>query len=252
MIRYALCVFIAGSFIGFTANAASDVKAPIEKQWSFDGITGTVDRQSAQRGYQVYKEVCAACHSLRLIPFRTLEQLGFSEAEIKTLAASYEVQDGPNDDGEMFMRPARPSDRLPSPYPNEQAARAVNNGAYPADLSLMVKARPGGANYVYSLLVGYENAPEGFELGAGMHYNPYFPGAQIAMPSPLMDGLVGYADGTEASVEQMAADVANFLQWTAEPEMEKRKRMGIKVMIYLVIFTLFFYYAKRSIWSRIK
>ncbi len=250
--RYAILVFLAGMFLGATANAASDVKHPLEKEWSFDGVFGTIDKQSAQRGYQVYKEVCAACHAMHLVPFRTLEQLGFSEAEIKTLAATYEVEDGPNSDGDMFMRPARPSDAFPSPYANEQAARALNNGAYPPDLSLMVKARPNGANYLYSLLIGYEEAPADVKLGNGMYYNPYFPGGQIAMPAPLSDGLVEYADGTEATSEQMAYDLVNFMQWTAEPEMEQRKRMGIKVFVYLLIFTAFFYYAKKVIWGRLK
>lgn len=250
--RYALFIFVAGMLLGFNAHAASDAKHPREVQWPFDGIFGTFDKQSAQRGYQVYKEVCASCHSMRLIPFRTLEQLGFSEAEVKSLAAQYETQDGPNDDGEMYMRPSRPSDAFPSPYANEQAARASNNGAYPADLSLMVKARPNGANYLYSLLTGYEEAPADVTLGVGMYYNPYFPGGQIGMPAPLSDGLVDYADGTEATADQMARDVTNFLQWAAEPEMEQRKRMGIKVFIYLVIFTVFFYYAKKIIWRNVK
>ncbi len=250
--RYAVVVFLTGLFFGVAANAASDAKHPEAMDWSFDGIFGTVDRQSAQRGYQVYKEVCASCHSMRLIPFRTLEQLGFSEAEVKSLAAQYEVEDGPNDDGEMFMRPARPSDRMPSPYANEQQARASNNGAYPPDLSLMVKARTNGANYLHALLTGYEEAPADVKLGTGMYYNPYFPGGQIGMPAPLSDGLVEYADGTEATAEQMSRDLVNFLQWTAEPEMEQRKRMGIKAFIYLLIFTLFFYYAKKIIWGRLK
>lgn len=250
--RYGLFVFLTGALLGFAANAASDAKHPEQLEWSFDGVFGTVDKQSAQRGYQVYKEVCAACHSMRLIPFRTLEQLGFSEAEVKSLAAQYEVEDGPNDDGEMFMRPGRPSDAFPSPYANEQAARASNNGAYPPDLSLMIKARPDGANYVYSLLTGYEEAPADMKLGAGMYYNPYFPGGQIGMAPPISEGLIEYADGTEASKEQITKDVVKFLQWAAEPEMEQRKRMGIKAFVYLLIFTIFFYYAKKIIWRRVK
>ncbi|MCD6034605.1 MAG: Cytochrome b/c1 [Rickettsiales bacterium] len=236
-----------------SAHASGNGEPLREVKWAFDGPLGAVDRQSTQRGLQVYKEVCASCHSLKLIPFRTLEHLGLSEAEVKTLAAGYNVQDGPNDEGEMFERPARPSDHFPSPFANEKAARASNNGAFPPDLSLIVKARPHGANYLYSLLTGYgHEVPEGVQVGEGMHYNPYFPPHQIAMPQPLSDGQVTYADGTVATVDQMARDVVNFLQWTAEPEMEARKHMGIKVMIYMVIFTVFFFFAKRRVWADVK
>lgn len=222
---------------------------PKQMVWKFDGVLGTVDRQSAQRGLQVYKEVCAACHSLNLVAFRTLTDLGFSEAEVKAFSAAYTVKDGPNDEGEMFERPGMPSDKFVSPHANEQAARAANNGAYPPDLSLMIKARPDGANYLYSLLTGYSDAPAGFHLNEGMNYNPYFPNMQIAMPSPLTDGGVTYEDGTTASVNQMAKDVVNFLQWTAEPEMEQRKSMGLRVMMYLGIMTAFFVIAKRRLWK---
>lgn len=325
------------------AFAAGDVEKPLQQDWSFDGVFGTFDKPAIQRGFQVYKEVCSTCHGLNRVAMRTLQDAGFSEAEVKSLAASYMVMDGPNDDGEMFERPGRPSDKLPSPYPNEQAARAVNNGAYPLDLSLITKARADGPNYVYSLLTGYKDAPaylckevddegacvkfhrigpqeaeevlkaqkeaeeaakddvaetadaaadapkekveeekklakkgdlffcsaivhneevvdgktvktEGCtEMGKTMHYNPYFAGKQIAMVAPLhTEGQVEYQDEkTKATVEQMSHDVVNFLQWAAEPEMENRKRMGIRVMIFLVFFTVFFYIAKKRIWSRI-
>ncbi len=180
--------------------------------------------------------------------FRSLDGIGFSEGEIKALAAEYTIADGPNDDGEMFDRPGKPSDRFPSPYPNEQAARSVNNGAYPPDLSLMIKARPDGANYTYSLLTGYSDAPEGMHMGEHMNYNAYFPGNEIAMPAPLSNGQVSYQDGTEATVDQMARDVVSFLQWAAEPEMEQRKRMGIRTLAFLLIMTVIFYVAKRRIW----
>jgi ubiquinol-cytochrome c reductase cytochrome c1 subunit len=215
-------------------------------------MLGTVDQVSAQRGLQVYQNVCASCHSLKRIAFRNLGAIGFSEAEIKTLAESYEVADGPNQEGEMFVRPGRPSDRFPSPFANEEAARASNGGAYPPDLSLMVKARPDGANYLYSLLVGYQDAPEGVEMADGQYYNPYFPGGKLAMPAPLSEGLVEYQDGTVATVEQMAHDLVNFLQWTAEPEMQSRKRMGLKVLGFLVLSSLFFYAAKRIVWRDVK
>ena len=243
-----MCVFVAS-----TALAASDVKHPRQQPWSFDGVFGTFDEVSIQRGLQVYREVCAACHGLKRIPFRRLTDIGFSEAEVKALAAEYTMQDGPNDDGEMFDRPGKPSDYFPSPYANEKQGRSLNNGAYPPDLSLMIKARPDGANYVYSLLTGYEDAPEHVNLLAGQYYNPYFPGGKLSMAPPLaMDGQVDYQDGTEASVGQMAKDVVNFLQWTAEPEMEQRKRMGLRVMIFLSIMTVLFYIAMKRIWADVK
>lgn len=247
-------VLLAAVSISAQANAASaNQEHPREVVWPFDGITGTVDRAAAQRGYQVYKEVCASCHSLKRVAFRQLEAIGFSEAETKAIAAEYNVIDGPDDAGDMFERPARPSDKMPSPFANENAARASNGGAYPPDLSLIVKSRPNGANYIYSLLTGYgKEVPADVHLGAGMNYNPYFAGGQIAMAAPLSDDAVEYMDGTPATTDQMSRDVVQFLQWAAEPEMEQRKRMGLKVLIYLVIFTFFFYLAKKRIWSRIK
>lgn len=238
-------------YLKATKKSNYDVLPPIDIQWQFEGVLGTVDKQSAQRGYQVYKEVCAACHAMKRIPFRTLSDIGFSEAEIKTLAASFQVEDGPNDDGDMFERPGRPSDVFPSPFANEKQARAANGGAYPPDLSLMIKARVNGADYVYSLLAGYdENIPAEIEMGEGMHYNPYFPGKQIAMMAPLMDDMIEYSDGTPATVDQMSRDLVNFLQWAAEPEMERRKEMGLKVLIFTLIFTVLFYFAKVAIWSK--
>ena len=255
MIRIVLQTIITLCLIvglgGVSAMAASDAEHPKELHWSFDGVFGTVNRQSAQRGLQVYREVCAGCHGLKRIAFRNLADIGFSEAEIKTMAAEYTVEDGPNDDGEMFERPAIPSDRFPSPYPNDKAASSLNNGAVPPDLSLIIKARPNGANYVYSLLTGYGEAPAETELGEGQNYNPYFPGGKIAMAVPLMEDMVTYQDGTNASVDQMSQDIVNFLQWAAEPEMEQRKHMGIRVMIFLAIMTFLFYLAKKRIWRDI-
>lgn len=240
-------------FISLNTFAASDAKPPKQQIWPFDGFFGQQDHQSIQRGFQVYKEVCSACHGIKRVAFRNLKEIGFSEAEIKEIAKNYTVIDGPNDDGEMFERPGRPSDYFVPPYKNEKAARAANNGAYPLDLSLIVKAREDGANYVYSLLTGYyEVKPEGVEIPEGLHYNPYMAGGKIAMASPLSNGQVSYMDGTNNSLEQMARDVVNFLQWTAEPEMDKRKYMGVRTMLYLFVFTVLFYFANKRVWSKVK
>ncbi len=231
---------------------ATDATPPKQMLWPFDGVFGKVDRQAAQRGFQVYKEVCATCHALKHLYYRNLKDLGFSEAEIKELAKQYSVIDGPNDEGEMFERPAVASDHFVSPFKNDQAARAANNGGLPVDLSLIVKAREDGANYVYSILTGYENTPAGFKLNPGSSYNHYFAGHQIAMPAPLVDEIVKYEDGTNATVDQMSHDVVVFLQWAAEPEMEHRKSMGMKVLMFLSVFTLLFYIAKNRVWKNLK
>ena len=239
------------SFSSFGAIADTTAKKPLQLVWPFEGIFGTFDRQAAQRGAQVYLEVCSTCHSNHNLYYRNLKDIGFSEAEIKQLAQKYTVKDGPNAEGEMFDRPALPSDRFVSPYPNEEAARAANNGAHPLDLSLIIKARQDGPNYVFSLLSGYQEAPANVKLMPSLYYNPYFEGGQIAMPPPLTEGPVTFSDGTPATVEQMAKDVVVFLQWAAEPEMEHRKSMGLKVMIFLLVFTVFFYVTKKKIWKNI-
>lgn len=251
MYRNIIIVFIF-VLAACSANASKKAEHPLQLIWPFDGIFGTVDRQAAQRGAQVYFEVCSTCHGNKNLYYRNLKDIGFSEAEIKEIAKKYTVRDGPNEAGEMFDRPALPSDRFVSPYPNDLAARAANNGALPIDLSLIIKARHDGANYVFSLLSGYQDAPSSFEMMPGLYYNPYFEGGQIGMPPPLSNGLVTYMDGTQATVEQMAKDVVIFLQWAAEPEMEHRKSMGLKVMMFLAIFTLFFYIVKQKIWRKVK
>ncbi|MCC7427587.1 MAG: cytochrome c1 [Alphaproteobacteria bacterium] len=230
------------------ALAAEATVAPPAQNWSFGGLFGTFDRASAQRGFQVYKEVCAACHGLRHLSYRHLGVLGFSAAEITAIAAEYKVPDF-DDDGQPIERDARPSDRFRSPFANEAAGRAANNGAYPPDLSVIVKARADGANYLYALLTGYGNPPAGMQLGEGMHYNEYFPGHQIAMARPLNDEQVTYADGTANTTSQMSRDLTTFLAWAAEPEMEDRKRMGVKVMLFLLILTGLMYASKRKLWS---
>lgn len=226
---------------------------PKQMKWNFEGYFGSFDRASIQRGYQVYKEICSACHGLSRVAYRNLQEVGFGENEVKQIASEALVADGPNDEGEMFERPGLPSDKFVGPYPNEQAARAANGGAYPPDLSLIVKARHDGPNYVYSLLTGYEEAPEGFPLTNGKNYNPYFEGRQISMPSPINDdGQVEYKDGTFATKEQMVIDVVNFLQWAAEPETEARKNMGVRTMIFLGILFVILIAAKRAVWKNVK
>jgi len=223
-------------------------KALMTPGWSFSGPMGTYDRAQLQRGYQVYKEVCAGCHSLKYVAFRNLLDIGFSEAEAKAVAAEFDITDGPDAEGEMFDRPGRLSDIMPSPYANDNAARASNNGALPPDLSLMAKARAGGADFLYSLMVGYEEAPDGVEMPEGMSYNPYFPGTQIAMPAPIDDDSVEYVDGTKATLDQQAKDVSAFLMWAAEPKLEDRHRIGLKTMLFLIVLTALFYFTKRQVW----
>ena len=243
-------VVVAG--LAAPAQAAGDAKHPAAVDWSFNGLFGTYDRNALRRGYQVYTEVCASCHSMDQLAFRNLSQPGgpeFSDAEVKAIAKNYVVEDGPDDYGDMFERDGLPKDRFPSPYPNENAARAANGGAYPPDLSLINKARGGGPDYIHALLTGYQEAPEGVELRAGLYYNPYMAGGKIAMPNPLSDELVEYADGTKATVEQMSLDVTHFLNWAAEPELEQRKRTGFMVLIYLSILAGLLFFSMRKIWA---
>jgi ubiquinol-cytochrome c reductase cytochrome c1 subunit len=234
------------------ARAAGEAIALPPVEFSFEGLFGTYDRGSLQRGFQVYKEVCAACHAMRQLSYRNLLEIGLSEAQVRAIAASFQVQDGPNDQGESFERPARLSDRFRSPFANEQAARAANNGAYPPDLSVIRKARDNGADYLYHLLTGYADPPPGFELMEGMNYNKYFPGHQIAMPNVLNPGQVEYADGTEATVSQMSRDVTTFLAWAAEPELEQRRQMGVRIILFLVVLGGLTYAVKRKIWADVK
>ncbi len=210
---------------------------------------GTFDKSALQRGFQVYKEVCASCHSMNLLSYRHLEALGYTPGQVKAIAAEYMITDGPGDDGMMFERAGRPADRFKAPFANDQAARAANGGALPPDFSLIVKARAGGEDYLHALLTGYEAPPAGFEMNEGMHYNKYFPGHQIAMAAPLIDGQVAYADGTEASVDQMASDVSQFLAWASEPHLEERKQMGFKVLLFMAVFAGLLFALKRKVWA---
>jgi ubiquinol-cytochrome c reductase cytochrome c1 subunit len=229
---------------------------PREVAFSFQGPFGTFDRRQLQRGFQVYKEVCAACHGLNLVAFRNLADLGYSEAEVKAIADQWQIE-VPSinpETGEPATRKAIAADRFPNPYANEVAARAANNNAFPPDLSLITKARHGGAEYIYSLLTGYRRPPADLPAasrpGQGLYFNPYFPNLNIAMPPPITaDGQVTYADGTNATTDQMAKDVSAFLAWTAEPTLENRHRTGIAVLIFLIFATALAYLSYRQIWA---
>jgi cytochrome c1 len=246
-----------------------DAPEPPPQKWSFSGPLGKFDRAQLQRGFKVYREVCGNCHSLSLVSFRNLAEPGgpeFSAAQAQVVASEYKVKDGPNDQGEMFDRPGRVADRFPSPFPNDAAARASNGGALPPDLSVIVKARTyergfprflldvltqyqeQGADYLVALLKGYEQKPADMQMAPGMTYNKYFPGHGIAMPPPISDGQVSYDDGSPATIDQYAKDVAAFLAWTAEPHMEARKRMGFQVIVVLLLLSGMLYFTKKRIW----
>jgi len=257
MIRFnfkRLIIVILSTLIFTKPLLSAETIDPIKVNWSFKELTGKFDRASLQRGFQVYKEVCASCHSMEYLSYRNLGEPGgpeFTQEEVKAIAASVEIEDGPDSQGEMFTRPGKPSDKFKSPYPNVEASTAANGGAYPPDMSVLVKARPGGADYMYSVLMGYEEPPAGMKLDDGVYYNKYMIGQKIKMASPLADGIVEYSDGTEATMDQMAKDVTTFLAWAAEPELEERHRIGFKVIIYLVLLTILVYLSMKKIWSRI-
>jgi len=242
---------VLGLGLGAPAQAAENATPPIQHHWPFTGVFGHFDRAAAQRGLQIYQEVCSNCHSLKYVAFRNLAEIGYSEDEIKAIAAQYQITDGPNDQGEMYQRPGRPSDSFPPPFPNDQAARAANGGALPPDLSLITKARADGSNYVFSLLQGFREAPAGETGPQGTYYNIYFPSQWIAMPPPLTADQVTYADGTKATLEQEANDIASFLTWAAEPTLEVRKETGLKVMLFLIVLTALLYATKRKIWAHL-
>ena len=227
----------------------------LQTNWSFKGIFGKFDRGELRRGYQVYSEVCSGCHSMSQLSYRNLYEKGgpeFSKDIAKGIAASHDINDGPNADGEMFTRPGRLSDKFAKPYPNAEAAKASNGGAYPPDMSVLAKARNGGAEYIYSLLQGYEDPPENYQLDDGVYFNKYMEGQQIKMPNVLSEDIVEYADGTKATVEQMSKDISVFLAWAAEPSLEARHKMGYKVILYLFILTLLVYFSMNRLWSRIE
>jgi ubiquinol-cytochrome c reductase cytochrome c1 subunit len=249
---FAFIILFSGLSLG--TQAAEKVEY-LKTDWSFKGLFGKFDRAALQRGYQVYTEVCSSCHSMKYLSYRNLSEKGgpeFSIEQAKAIAASFEVKDGPNSDGDMFTRPGRLSDKFVMPYDNVQAAQAANGGAYPPDMSVLVKARGGGVDYIYSLLQGYEDPPAGVTLDDGVYYNKYMYGNKIKMANQLSDGLVEYSDGTTASVEQMSKDVTTFLMWSAEPHLESRHQMGFKAILYLIILTILVYFSMKKIWSRIE
>jgi ubiquinol-cytochrome c reductase cytochrome c1 subunit len=244
---------VAAGFVAATLSstpaAAQEAPAIPQQVWSFTGIFGTPDLASAQRGFKVYSEVCSNCHAMHQLHYRDLAGLGLTDEEITAVASTFTVPQGLDDQGEPKEGPATAANQFRSPFPNEKASRAANNGAYPPDLSLIINAREDGANYVYGVLNGYADAPAGFTMQDGMNYNRVFPGHQIAMPQPLQDGRVTYTDGTPTTVDQMARDVVTFLYWASNPDETERKAMGIRVILFLVLLTGVTYAVKRMIWS---
>lgn len=245
-----LCI----SALPASSYAAGDAPKPPHQDWSFNGMFGTYDRAALQRGFKVYQQVCAACHSMKHNYYRDLTAF-YTEDQVKNIASQYTVMDGPNDEGEMYDRPAIPSDTFVSPYPNEKAAAYANGGAIPPDLSLIAKARVGGADYVYGILTGYEDGREEYlahhKLLPGQNYNKYMPGHIIAMAAPLSDGMIAYEDGSPDTLDQYAKDVSHFLKWAADPYMEDRKRIGIRVLLFLIVFAGIMYAVKKKIWAEV-
>ena len=255
MRKFIKCIFILFTLVVLNNQQilAEESQKLLKQDWSFKGFFGKFDRGSLQRGYQVYAEVCASCHSMKYLSYRNLNEPGgpeFSIEQAKAIASQFELTDGPNDDGEMFTRTAKLSDKFVSPYANNKEAKALNGGAYPPDMSVLVKARKGGADYIYSILLGYDEPPEDIQLDEGVYYNTYMYGNMIKMAKPLSEGLIQYSDGTKATEEQMARDVTTFLSWTADPHLEARHKMGFRAIIYLIIITILVYFSMKKVWSR--
>ena len=255
MRKFIKCIFILFTLVVLNNQQilAEESQKLLKQDWSFKGFFGKFDRGSLQRGYQVYAEVCASCHSMKYLSYRNLNEPGgpeFSIEQAKAIASQFELTDGPNDDGEMFTRTAKLSDKFVSPYANNKEAKALNGGAYPPDMSVLVKARKGGADYIYSILLGYDEPPEDIQLDEGVYYNTYMYGNMIKMAKPLSEGLIQYSDGTKATEEQMAKDVTTFLSWAADPHLEARHKMGFRAIIYLIIITIFVYFSMKKVWSR--
>ncbi len=270
----ALMMLIPTSLAHAGEGGAEHEERPKQFDWTFAGVSGRYDNAQLRRGFKVYREVCSSCHSIRLLNFRNLAESGGPElthAEVEKLAASYKIKDGPNSAGEYFERPGRPSDSFPTPFANEQAARAALGGSYPPDMSVLAKARgysrgfptflfdalpgfayqEGGVDYIASLLQGYRDAPTGFNLGDGQYYNVYMPGRRIGMIPPLADGAVKYEDGAPEKLEQYAKDVSAFLMWSAEPHLDDRKKVGIAVVSFLIVLAALLYFVKRTVWASV-
>lgn len=250
---YGRYLLLAGLLIGFSpvAQAAGDAPKPPTHEWSFNGPFGYYDKAAMQRGYKIYREVCASCHSMKHMYFRNLEALGYNENQIKNIASEYSVQDGPDDEGEMFDRPAKPSDGFPAPFANDKAAAYANDGAVPPDLSLITKARMNGPDYLYALMTGYQEPPHGADVVEGKHWNKYFPGHNISMAPPLSDDLVAYEDGSAQTVEQYSKDLVQFMMYAADPHMEARKKAGFRVILFLLVFAGIMYAVKKKIWAEL-
>jgi cytochrome c1 len=271
MARSVLAFVLAGSLVPLISSAvlAQEAAPPVppRQSWSFSGPFGQFDRGQLQRGFKVYKEVCSVCHGMKFVAFRDLESLGYSEGQVKAIAGEYKIQDGPNDQGDMFERDGRPADYFPTPWPNENAARARYNGI-PPDMSVLAKARSysrgfpwfvfdmftqfqeQGPDYIHALMTGYKDKPPAsVTLPPGSFYNEYFPGHAIAMPPPLTDKRVDYTDGSPTTVDQYGKDVAAFLVWASEPSMEARKRIGFQVMIFLIVLSTLLYFTKKKVWA---
>ena len=247
-IIFFILIFLFSNFNVLASGSGNDLP---RHNWSFKGLTGTFDKSAVQRGFKVYREVCSGCHSMSLLYYRDLIDIGFSDEEVKAIAAEYTVIDGPNEEGEMFERPAKPSDRFVSPFLNEQEARISNNGSYPPDLSVITKAKKRGPDYIFNLLLGYTEPPVDFELGEGMYYNKWKEGHQISMAQPLDEGYVDYDDGTENNLPQLAEDITTFLVWSAEPELEERKKLGIKVILFFIVLGSIVFIVKNRLWREI-
>jgi ubiquinol-cytochrome c reductase cytochrome c1 subunit len=245
----ALLAGAAAALLAGPARAQQEAPTPPAQNWSFAGVFGTYDIAAAQRGFLVYQQVCSSCHSMNLLHYRDLAGIGFSPDQIKAIAAGVTVPLGLNDNGEPITGPGLPSSTFKAPFANDKAARAAMGGALPPDQSLLVNARPDGPNYIYALLTGYKDPPPGFTLQNGMHYNEYFPGHQIAMPPPLQPDQVTYADGTKATVEQMSHDVVTFLSWASNPELVRRKQVGVRIVLFLALMTGVTYIVKRKVWA---
>jgi ubiquinol-cytochrome c reductase cytochrome b/c1 subunit len=271
ILALAAAAAFGSAFIG--SARANDAEAPPRLKWSFHGPFGIYDRAQIQRGFKIYREVCSTCHGLSLLAFRDLADPtgpGFSQGQVEAIAAEYKIKDGPDEKGNMFERSGRPADHFPSPFANDQAARATYNGSVPPDFSVLAKARgyergfpwfvfdiftqyqEHGVDYIAALLKGYEKPPAGFQLPPGSQYNKYFPAKSINMPPPLSNGQVDYTDGTPATLEQYSQDVAAFMMWAAEPKLVERKSLGFRVMIFLLAFAGLLYFTKKKVWSTVE